>query len=363
MNSPVQDQISNTPSEEEDFFKVMQLSSGLILPMILKAAIELELFELIAKAGPGAKLSAVEIASQLSTKNPNAAVTLDRMMKFLASFSFLNCSLVTDAEGHPRRLYSFAPTCKNFLPDEDGVSFAPVLMLPVDKVHFESWYHLKDAVLEGGIPFIKANGDDAFAHPVKDTRFYEVFNKALHNHACIVTKRLLKVYRGFEGVKQLVDVGGGHGGTLGCIVSKYPHIHAINFDVPPVIEGAPPRPGVEFVGGDMFERVPKGEVLLMKWVLHDWSDEHCLKILKNCYEALPESGKLIVIELVLPETPNSDPLSKIGYQFDMNMMSVNLGGKERTEKEFEDLAKQSGFASIKLICRAGCDWVIEFYKD
>ncbi|KAK4849017.1 hypothetical protein QYF36_019884 [Acer negundo] len=81
---------------------------------------------------------------------------------------------------------------------------------------------------------------------------------------------------GFENVKQLVDVGGGLGVTLKAVTAKYPHIKGINFDLPHVIQRAPNYPGVEHVGGDMFESVPKGDAIFMKWILHDWSDEHCL---------------------------------------------------------------------------------------
>ncbi|KAK4835147.1 hypothetical protein QYF36_005955 [Acer negundo] len=69
-------------------------------------------------------------------------------------------------------------------------------------------------------------------------------------------------------------------------------LEGINFDLPHVIEDAPSYPDVEHVGGDMFVSVPKGDAIFMKWICHDWSDEHCLKFLKNCYEALPENGKL-----------------------------------------------------------------------
>jgi caffeic acid 3-O-methyltransferase len=90
--------------------------------------------------------------------------------------------------------------------------------------------------------------------------------------------------------------------------------------------------GVEHVGGDMFRRVPKGDAIFMKvsfiislfgvkcfatkmrkdviingyflqWILHDWSDEQCLKLLKNCYDATPNDGKVIVVEAVLPAMP------------------------------------------------------------
>lgn len=104
--------------------------------------------------------------------------------------------------------------------------------------------------------------------------------------------------------------------------------------------------------------------VFLQWILHDWSDEHCVKLLKNCYKALPETSKVIVVESILPETPEDGHiLAKIGFQSDMSMMSINPGGKERTHKEFELVAKQAGFTSIQPICRAYSDWVIEFYKN
>ncbi|KAL5572233.1 hypothetical protein UlMin_021831, partial [Ulmus minor] len=89
-------------------------------------------------------------------------------------------------------------------------------------------------------------------------------NKVLHDDTTIVTKKILDFYKGFEHLSQLVDVGGGLGVTLNLITSKYPHIKGINFDLPRVIQQAPSYPGVEHVGGDMFERVPSGDAIFLK---------------------------------------------------------------------------------------------------
>ncbi|KAF2283206.1 hypothetical protein GH714_043538 [Hevea brasiliensis] len=157
------------------------------------------------------------------------------------------------------------------------------------------WPLLKDAILEGGIPFNKVHGTHAFDYPRGDPRFNEVFNTAMFNHHTkIVMKKLLQSYKGFEHLKQVVDVGGGLGVTLNMITSKYPHIKGINFDLPRVIQHA------LLILKEIFERVPQGDAIFMKWILHDWSDEHCLKLLKNCYEAIPDHGKVIVVDAVLP---------------------------------------------------------------
>lgn len=118
----------------------MQLASASVLPMVLKSAIELDLLELIKKAGPGAYVSPSELASQLPTQNPEAHVMLDRILRLLASYSVLRCTLKNLPDGGGvERLYGLAPVCKYLTKNEDGVSMAPLLLMNQDKVLMESW--------------------------------------------------------------------------------------------------------------------------------------------------------------------------------------------------------------------------------
>ncbi|KAJ8633509.1 hypothetical protein MRB53_026845 [Persea americana] len=353
------------PSSNEDeaaFMFAMQLARVSALPMALKAAIELDLLEIIAKAGPGAQLSTTQIASQLPTQNPAAPALLDRMLRLLASYSILSCSVVDRNDGHVERLYGLEPVCEFLVKNQDDVSIAPLVVMNQDKVLMESWYYLKDAILNGGIPFSEAYGMTAFDYSSTDPRFNEVFNRAMSDHSTMVMKKILDTYKGFEGVKKLVDVGGGIGATLNLIVSKYPNINGINFDLEHVIATAPAYSGVEHVGGDMFVRIPKAEAIFMKWILHDWSDKQCMTILKNCNKALPESGKVIVTESVLPAAPERNAAANGVFQLDLAMLVHNPGGKERTHKELEDLAKGAGFHGFRALCCVYNTWVMEFYK-
>ncbi|MQM08639.1 hypothetical protein Taro_041496 [Colocasia esculenta] len=348
--------------DEEACCYAMQLASASILPMTLKAAIELELLEIIKGAGPGAQLSPAEIAAQLPTKNPQAPVMLDRILRVLASYSILTCSLVDGEDGKVGRRYGLAPVCKYLTRNEDGVSMAALALMNQDKVLMESWYYLKDAVLEGGIPFNKAYGMTAFEYHGTDARFNKVFNAGMSNHSTITMKKILEIYGGFEGINVLVDVGGGIGATLNMIVSKHPTIKGINFDLPHVIADAPSYPGVEHVGGDMFESVPSGDAIFMKWILHDWSDEHCLKVLMNCWKALPAAGKVIVMEGILPVAPETTKEAQGLFHVDLIMLAHNPGGKERTEADFESLAKEAGFTGFRKVCTAFNAWIMEFTK-
>ncbi|KAJ6969517.1 caffeic acid 3-O-methyltransferase 3-like [Populus alba x Populus x berolinensis] len=346
MDSTGETQMSPAQILDEEANFAMQLISSSVLPMVLKTAIELDLLEIMAKAGPGALLSPSDIASHLPTKNPDAPVMLDHL-----------------PDGKVERLYGLASVCKFLTKNEDGVSVNPLCLMNQDKFLMESWYHLKDAILEGGIPFNKAYGMTAFEYHGTDPRFNKVFNKGMSDHSKMAMKKILETYKGFEGLASLVDVGGGTGAVVSTIVSKYPSIKGINFDLPHVIADAPAFPGVENVGGDMFVSVPKADAVFMKWICHDWSDEHCLRFLKNCYDALPENGKVILVECILPVAPDTSLATKGVMHVDAIMLAHYPGGKERTDKEFEGLARGAGFKSFEVMCCAFNTHVIEFRKQ
>ncbi|KAH9725312.1 Flavone 3'-O-methyltransferase 1 [Citrus sinensis] len=315
---------------DENFAYACELVTGSVLHMTMKAVIKLGLFEIIAKAGPGAKLSASEIAAQLpATKNKDAPMMLDRILRLLASYGIVQCALDDVYGSH--RLYGLNDVCKYFVSNQDGVSLGPVLALIQDKAFLDSWSQLKETIIEGGVPFDRVHGTHAFEYLGLDPRFNEVFSTAMYNHTTLVIQKILEAYKGFEHIKQLVDVGGSLGNTLKAIISKYPHIEGINFDLPHVIQHAPEYPGVKHVGGDMFRNVPNGDAILIKWILHDWSDEHCLKLLKNCHKSIPEGGKVIVVESVLPELPETSTHSKInflGYAAGRGQWNGNQGGNQ-----------------------------------
>ncbi|KAM0941772.1 putative trans-resveratrol di-O-methyltransferase [Dioscorea sansibarensis] len=99
----------------------------------------------------------------------------------------------------------------------------------------------------------------------------------------------------------------------------------------------------------------------MSWILHDWSNEDCVKILKKCKEAIPYTrGKVIIIEAVLDDDADLDETTKTKCLFDIHMMIVTTG-KERDENEWKSIFLQAGFTSYKIICDLGVHCVIEVY--
>ncbi|KAK9093715.1 hypothetical protein Scep_025184 [Stephania cephalantha] len=150
--------------DEEDFLFAMQLASGSVLPMVLQTAIELQVLEIIAKAGHGGHLSPKEIVSQIPTHhNPQASDMLDRILRLLASHSILTCVAMTHENGDVERKYGLATVCKYLLPNEDGVSFSPLIFLNQSKAYMESCKG-KLVVVEEVLPVIPETDNAAKAH-------------------------------------------------------------------------------------------------------------------------------------------------------------------------------------------------------
>ncbi|GAB4844727.1 hypothetical protein Ancab_040105 [Ancistrocladus abbreviatus] len=354
----------NEEDDDELLLFAGQVAIIVGLPMSLKAAIELGVLEVLAKAA--GQLSAAEIVAQLpDVRNPEAPVMLERILRLLATFSILTCKVVPTGNGGGarKRVYGLARSAKYFVPDENGANWgSAVTIMSNDKIFLDAWGKLKDAVLEGGIPFNLAHGTSIFEYLDTDPRFNNIFNRTMSDGSTMMMDKIVQSYTGFENIKQLVDVGGGVGNTLKAIVSKYPNMKGINFDLPHVIQHAISYPGVEHVAGDMFESVPNGDAICIKLVLHNWSDEHCIKLLKNCHKALPDDGLVIVVDAIIPDELETTTLEKFNALADLLMMAQVPGGKERTKSEFQSLAIAAGFTSLKLACFVQGLWIMEFHK-
>ncbi|ONK71820.1 uncharacterized protein A4U43_C04F12730 [Asparagus officinalis] len=355
---------SNYEDEDEEmaaFLSAVYIAGAYAVPMTLKAVIELGVLDIIANAGPGRQLSVVEIVSNICTNNAQAATVLDRMLRYLASSSILTCS-GTEGAGRVERRYGLSPVGKLFAGGKDGgASLAPLIIMNQHKARQASWQELKYAVLDGVIPFKKINGMHEFEYMKSDHELSKVFNDGMSCASAFILKIVVDSYPGFKGIQKLVDVGGGTGASLQTIISKFPQMNGINFDLPHVISDAPPIKGVEHVAGDMFDSIPSGDAVFMKWILHDWSDEDCIKILKNCFEALPDSGKVIIAEFIIPEVPDEDTMTQTMHYADLCMLNF-CEGKERTKEEFESLATEAGFSELKLVPSALGIPLIELYK-
>ncbi|KAJ7279243.1 hypothetical protein O6H91_11G083800 [Diphasiastrum complanatum] len=329
--------------------------------MALKAAILLDIPDILARAGPEATLSLEQISAKLPSKAPKTDY-LQRILRFLAVKNIFKETAVDTPSGVEEWRYGLTNASKWLVKENNDFCLAPMAVMQLDKVTQAPWHHFNECVLEGGHAFERANGKDIWNFANEFPSFNNLFNEAMAAGSKISISAVLKRYDGFKDLKTLVDVGGGVGLTISKIVAAYPYIKGINFDLPHVVALAPRIPGVEHVEGDMFQSVPSADAIIMKWILHDWDDERCIKILRNCYRALPETGKVIVIDIVLDPSKKTDPYSNVRYSFDLLMFAHTNGGLERTREEWHNLLTRAGFQSYKIVPIPNLQFMIEAYK-
>ena len=222
--------------------------------------------------------------------------------------------------------------------------------------HWTAWGQLLESVKSGETAFGARSPTALSEMAARDPQNAAVFNEAMAALTAPVNAGVIKAYD-FSRLGTLVDVGGGYGALLQGILLAYPGLRGILFDIPAVIEGARGRieaaglaERCEVVAGDMFEAVPPGaDAYILKWVVHDWSDELSLALLRNCRTAMRDDATLLLVERVMPERAqpaSGDDPNK--FLSDLNMLLLS-GGCERSEAEYRSLLAAAGFEIRRIL--------------
>ena len=227
--------------------------------------------------------------------------------------------------------------------------------------HYAAWENLLHSVKTGETAF-----DAKFKMPI--WKFYEThpenqknFDRCMVELTKAIHEAILEAYD-FSPFQQLTDIGGGHGALVAAVLGKYPKLRGTVFDQPHVADGAKKAfadaklsDRTTTVGGDFFESVPGGaDLYAMKFIIHDWDDARCIKILQNIRKGIAANGKLLIFDTVVPEG-NTPHFSKF---FDLNML-VMTGGRERTEKEFAALLRKGGLHLDRVVSMKSALSIVE----
>jgi hypothetical protein len=156
----------------------------------------------------------------------------------------------------------------------------------------------------------------------------------------------------FSRFKTIVDVGGATGNMLAAILSRYPNLRGVLYDLPHVVREAPAllksqgvADRVTIESGSFFDKVPSGgDAYILSHVIHDWSEKQCLDILGHCRRAVGPQGRLLIVEMVLPPGDTPHP----GKLLDITML-VMPGGEERTPDEYAALLAKAGFRLERVV--------------
>jgi hypothetical protein len=219
--------------------------------------------------------------------------------------------------------------------------------------------------IETGKPgFEKVYRQPVFDYLSQEPEQAKVFDAAMVAIHGRETQAMVEAYD-FSRFAALADVGGGNGSLLKAVLQKHLRLKGILFDLPHVIERARPNLAAaglaercQLVSGSFFETAPSGvDAYLMRHIIHDWTDEQCLTILRNIHRAAPAGATLLLIESVIQ--PGNEP--SFAKLLDLTMLVIP-GGKERTEAEYRSLLASGGFELKRIVPTAAEVSVIEAAK-
>jgi hypothetical protein len=324
--------------------QIIQMTMAIWGARAIYAAASLGIADLLAH-GPG---SVDELAQLTGTQ----ARSLYRLLRALAS-----CGVFTEVE--PQR-FALTPLGAALRTDAPGSARAAVMTIGGDW-QWKAWGHLLDSVRTGKPGMAKAHGVGLFgylaAHPADSAQF----NDAMVGMYAAVAPAVTAAYD-FSRFRTVVDVGGGTGLLLSTILRATEGLAGILFELPEPATQARRAIGelglsarCQVVEGDFFKTMPAGhDGYILSHVLHDWTDEEALLILRNCRRAVAKEGKLLIIEAIVPpgDAPHHSKL------IDLLMLTVT-GGVERSADEFAALLAAANFRLSRVLPTATHQSIVE----
>jgi hypothetical protein len=319
----------------QDFGEIFKLIGGYRISQAIYVVVEIGIPDSLA-AGPK---TCDELATETKTHSP----TLYRILRFLAGVGLFN-----EVGPHKFELTPLGSTLRADLPGSGNMA----ARLWLSESHWSPWAGLIHSVRTGETAFDHIHGMGVFQYLEKNAELAAVFNATMTASSARSGTAAVERYD-FSGLRKVVDVGGGHGFFLAAILKSNPTLRGVLFDLPDVVAGASQtlkNSGVEdrceIIGGSFFEALPTGgDIYVLRQIIHDWDDNRALGILRNCRAAMPETGKVLVIERAI--APQHRKAMRV-LHIDLEML-VNLGGMERTDAEYRSLFENAGFRLTSIV--------------
>jgi hypothetical protein len=336
-----------SPAEAAD--TILRLKFGGQIARIVRTTVELGLADHLSEMPTDVE--------SLARVTETHAPTLARLLRSLAAIG-----VVAETGDHR---YTLAPLGAALRTDAPGTMRASVLFLSDDMVE-QPWRGLTHAVRTGDIAFNLAFGTDQLTYLSAHPASAGVFDNTMREMTRGVNASLVASYP-FADFGSIVDVGGGIGSFLLPILEQNPTMHGIVFELPHVARRAREHVATaslasrcEVLEGNALDRVPPGaDAYVFKSVIHMHGDENTVAIFRNCREAIPAHGKLILIERLLPDQiAVDDQRARANLLLDVSMMLFN-GGRERTEREYAQLLDKADLRLNRAFLTVGPQSIIE----
>lgn len=319
---------------DASFSEMRHLICGFSVTIAIAAVTELGIVDRLAD-GP-------KTAADLATATGTEASVLERVMRYLAGEG------VFDERNDAFALNDRSQWLRAGVPG----SLRPRAIFAGSAMNWTAWGNFLHSVRTGESGFQTAFGKSLFEYLKDHPADAATFNTFMADQTATSVGAILGAFD-FTGVREFVDVGGGRGALVSGVLQAYPALRGVLFDLPEVIATATPlleQAGIadrcKAVGGSFFDGMPaNADLYALKFVLHDWPDTECIRILQNCRHVMAADARLLIIEHVVPTT-HGPHFAKF---MDMNMLALTAGGRERTEAAFARLLAGVGLKLRRVV--------------
>jgi precorrin-6B methylase 2 len=223
----------------------------------------------------------------------------------------------------------------------------------LDRRLYPAWGRLTEAV-RANRPTSWNPDEQAHIFDGEDPLMLALFWEAMHSLSSC-TARELGAHVDLSGRTALLDIGGGSAAYDIELCRRYPDLRATVFDLPPVCEIAARHVAsagfqgrIAVTSGDFLadRELPAGhDVVLLSMIMHDWTPEQDLAILRKCFAALPSGGRIVISELLVNDEKTGPPAAAL---MSLNML-VETVGRNYTSAEYGNWLRDAGFVDIETV--------------
>ena len=313
--------------------RMVQMFNAQILAQALYLVAQLGVADLLA----GEVKSVAELASATGSDGPS----LHRLLRMLTGEGVFR----EVRDGH----FALTPLGDTLRTDSPHSVRDRALYLAAPEV-WAAWGELRHSIETGEAAFERLHGAPFYAYMTRHPQVGAHFNRWMTRSSELDNAAVVANYD-FSTFRTVVDVGGGQGATLAAILRAYPSLRGVLLDLPAVVEHAALLRDAELagrceiVGGDMVQAVPAGgDAYVIKMVFTGEPDERMVTVLGNCVKALAEGGRILVVDIVMPDGDEPSP----SRAMDLLMLTL-FRGRIRTEAEFRALFAAAGVNLTRVI--------------
>jgi hypothetical protein len=215
--------------------------------------------------------------------------------------------------------------------------------------HWKLWAEAPEAVRTGRTQADLVHGMSIFEYFGAQPEEARIFSRAMADLTGPIAPEAAAVIDTSQ-VRRVIDLGGADGTFCYDVLHHSPGADGVVHDLPHVVDhalaerdrrGLTDRVTVE--AGDFFDSVPVGDLYLLKFVMHDWTDADCVRILANCRKAMNPGGRVCIVDMVVGTT---DAPGIAATMMDVNMLVVT-GGRERDLAQFDGVLEAAGLQRVR----------------